>query len=45
MSEGKALYLFKESLYMISLIDEFTEGDKTYIVTKYYKGGDLFDHI
>ena len=45
ISEGKALYLLKESPYMISLIDEFTEGGKTYIVTKYYKGGDLFDYI
>ena len=45
ISEGKALYLFKESPYMITLIDEFTEGDKTYIVTKYYKGGDLFEFI
>ena len=37
--------MFKESPYMISLIDEFSEGDKTYIVTKYYKGGDLFEYI
>ena len=30
---------------MISLLDEFCEGDKTYIVTRYYQGGDLYEYI
>ena len=45
ISEGEALYLFKESPFMVRLIDEFSEGGKTYIVTKYYRGGDLFEYI
>ena len=38
MSEAEALYMFKQSPHIVTLIEEFAEGGTNYIVTKYVHG-------
>ena len=38
ISEAEALYMFKQSPYIVTLIEEFVEGGTNYIVTKYVPG-------
>ena len=38
ISEAEALYMFKQSPYILTLIEEFVEGGTNYLVTKYVPG-------
>ena len=38
ISEAEALYMFKQSPYIVSLVEEFAEGGTNSIVTKYVPG-------
>lgn len=45
VSEGQAMYLCQGSTQVINFIEEFTMDGKTYIVTKYARGGDLLGYL
>ena len=45
ISEGYAMNLCQSSLHVVNFIEEFTLDDKTYIVTKFVRGGDLLSYL
>ena len=45
ISEGHAMNLCQGSSHVVNFIEEFTFDDKTYIVTKFVRGGDLLSYL
>ena len=45
ISEGEAMELCSTSSHVVGLIEEFTLGSKTYLVTKFINGGDLLSYL
>jgi serine/threonine protein kinase len=45
ISEGDAMELCSASSHIVGLVEEFTLGSKTYLVSKFINGGDLLSYL
>jgi hypothetical protein len=45
VSEGDAMFAVQSSPFILNFVEEFHLGEKTYIVTKFARGGDLLAYL